>query len=246
MSWLAKINLNVVVNKLGSFRSAILLFLLIITCLFCGYRVGNFFHGYQIQTINQQKIRLDNLYQQQVDQVKQIHTLEVELEVERMASVRSQQLLTEIEKDHFQVKKELAFYEKVMAPEKQADGVMVDEITINATESANHFRFQVVLVQQQIQKRYAKGAIDIVFHGSLNNKPSNISLLKASTLTKKALSFSFKYFQIIEGEFTLPDGFTPEKIAFTTVLNKTRGQKYRKVEHNYVWQSVIDKTNSGL
>lgn len=239
MSWLAKINLNVVVNKLGTFRSAILLSLLIITCLFCGYRVGNFFHGYQIQTINQQKARLDDLYDQQVQQVKQIHTLEVELEVERMANTRSQQLLTDIEKEHFKVKKELAFYEKVMAPEKQVDGVVIDGVTITPTESSNHFRFQVVLVQQQVRKRYAKGSIELIFHGSLNNKPDKVSLLKISDLTKKTLAFSFKYFQIIEGEFTLPEGFTPEKLDLTTVLDKTSWQEHRRVEQSYVWQDII-------
>ena len=239
MSWLAKINLNVVIHKLGSFRSAILLFLLIITCLFCGYRMGNFFHGYQIQTINQQKARLDKLYDQQVQQVKQIHTLEVELEVERMANMRSQQLLTEIEKDHFKVKKELAFYEKVMAPEKQVDGVVIDGVTITPTGSANHFRFQVVLVQQQERKRYAKGSIELLFKGSLDNKPDEVSLLNVSSIKKKALAFSFKYFQIIEGDFTLPEGFTPEKLVLTTVLNKTSWQDRRRVDQKYIWQDVI-------
>ncbi|XQW85525.1 DUF6776 family protein [Thalassotalea piscium] len=244
MSWLAKINLNVVFNKLGAFRSAILIVLLIITCLFCGYRLGNFFHGYQIQTIHQQKTRLDSLYQQQVEQVKQIHTLEVELEVERMANIRSQQLLTEIEKDHFKVKKELAFYEKVMAPEKHVDGVVIDGFTITPTESSNYFRFQVVLVQQQARKRYAQGSMELVFQGSLNNKPDKISLMTISPITKKALSFNFKYFQIIEGEFTLPEGFLPEKLDLTTVFNKTAWQSYRRVTHSYVWQDIIEKNTT--
>ena len=243
MSWLAKINLNVVVNKLGSFRSAILLLLLIVTCLFCGYRVGNFFHGYQVETIKQQKISLDNLYKQQVQQVKQIHTLEVELEVERMASMGAQKLLTDLEKKHFQVKKDLAFYEKVMAPEKQVEGVIVDDITISATESANHFRFQTILVQQQVQKRYAKGHINIVFQGSLAGKPHNISLNSVAKLTKKERSFSFKYFQIIEGEFTLPKNFTPEKIIVETLLSKTKSQKSHQVEHRFTWQESLNKSN---
>ncbi|GHE98951.1 hypothetical protein GCM10011501_30540 [Thalassotalea profundi] len=201
--------------------------------------MGNFFHGYQIQTINQQKIRLDNLYEQQVQQVKQIHTLEVELEVERMANMRSQQLLTEIEKDHFKVKKELAFYEKVMAPEKQVDGVVIDDVTITPTGSLNHFRFQVVLVQQQARKRYARGSIELTFHGSLDNKPDQVSLLNVSSISKKDLAFSFKYFQIIEGEFTLSENFLPEKLVLTTVLDKTSWQEHRRVDQKYVWQDVI-------
>ena len=63
MNWLAKINLNIVVQRLGPFRSALLLVLLIGVCLFCGYRIGNFFHTYQVSTLEQQKTRLDKLYQ---------------------------------------------------------------------------------------------------------------------------------------------------------------------------------------
>ena len=62
MNWLAKINLNTVVVHLGAFRSALLLILLVATCLYSGYRIGNFYHGYQLKTLAQQKVRLDLLY----------------------------------------------------------------------------------------------------------------------------------------------------------------------------------------
>ena len=38
--------------------------------------------------------------------------------------------------EHYQVKKELAFYEKVMAPEKEADGVVIDNIKITASSKS--------------------------------------------------------------------------------------------------------------
>ncbi len=240
MSWLAKINLNTVVARLGSFRSAILLLVLILTCLFCGYRIGNFFHGFQKQTMLQQKQRLDNLYAKQVEQVRRINTLEVELEVERLANQKSQALLKEIEQQHYQVKKDLAFYEKVMAPEKQADGLVVDNIVISPTSSPNHFRFQVSLVQQRVKKRYAKGYIELTFSGSLENKPHKMDLLAVSSLTKKQLEFSFQYFQIIEGEFTLPENYMPEKISLSAILPKGKWQDYHRIDDDYLWQNVLE------
>ena len=240
MSWLAKINLNTVVARLGTFRSALLLILLIITCLFCGYRLGNFFHHYQALTLTQQKHRLEGLYEKQSEQVKRIHTLEVELEVERLASQKSQQLLKEIEQQHYQVKKELAFYEKVMAPEKQADGLVIDNVAIFESSSPQHFRFEVALVQQRIRKRYAKGYIELAFTGNLQGKPHTVKLPKISQLTRKELTFSFQYFQIINGEFTFPDGFTPDKMTLTTVLSKSRWQKYQRLDERYDWQKILE------
>jgi len=240
MNWLAKINLSTVVMRLGAFRSAILLLTIVAISVFCGYRVGNFYHSYQSQTLAQQQTRLDFLYQQLVDKTKRINTLDVELEVERMANQRSQQTLKSIEQEHFQVKKELAFYEKVMAPEKAANGLVIDNINLTKTESPDHYRFQVVLVQQLLRKRYAKGFIEVSITGSLDNKPTTIPLSVLSTLTKKDLSFSFQYFQSISGELTLPKNFIPETINVAAILPKGKWQEYNRIDQIHPWLKSID------
>ena len=240
MNWLAKINFSTVVKRLGTFSSAILLLVIVAVLLFCGYRLGNFYHGYQTQTLAQQQTRLDFIYQQLGEKTQRINTLEVELEVERMANTRSQQTLKSIEQEHFQVKKELAFYEKVMAPEKQANGLVIDGVSLTKSESPAHYRFQVVLVQQLLRKRYAKGYIEISLTGSLNNKPTSIALSELSTADKKELSFSFQYFQIITGELTLPANFIPETINVAAILTKSQWQKYNRIDHSYPWLKSID------
>ena len=243
MNWLAKINLTNVVKKLGTFKSAVLLVFLIGLSVFCGYRFGNYYHGFQVQTLAQQKSRLESLYDQQVENVRRVHILEVELEVERLANQRSMNTLKSMEAEHYQVKKALGFYEKVMAPEKQIDGLVIDSFTIYDTESPNHYRFQATLLQQQLKKKYAKGYLNVVFIGSLDNKPNHVKLTTVSTLTKKELSFSFQYFQIIEGEFTLPEKFIPEQIELTAVLSKSRNQKVKRLTSNYPWPIDL-KSNS--
>ncbi|SEK96850.1 hypothetical protein SAMN05216262_104125 [Colwellia chukchiensis] len=240
MNWLAKINLSTVVTRLGAFRSAIILVTMIVLALYCGYRMGNYYHSYQSQTLAQQQQRLDFVYQQLAEKTQRINTLDVELAVERIANQRTQELLKSIEQEHFQVKKALAFYEKVMAPEKAANGLVIDHIELSKTESPHHYRFQVVLVQQLLRKRYAKGYIDISITGSLDNKPSKIALSELSTLSKKDLSFSFKYFQIISGELTLPENFVPESINVSATLPKGKWQKYNRIEQSYPWLQTLN------
>tara|TARA_R110001592_G_C13088124_1_gene743213 strand:+ start:711 stop:1427 length:717 start_codon:yes stop_codon:yes gene_type:complete len=235
MNWLAKINLTVVTERLGPFKSALFLLTLIVLCLFIGYRLGNFYHNFQSTTLAQQKVRLEQLYQQQSSQVERIHTLEVELAVEQLASQNAQAMLKKMSVEHYQVKKELAFYEKVMAPEKEADGLVIDNIKITASQSPNYYHFQVILVQQQLKKSYAKGYVDLVVIGSLANKPSQLKLSDISTVTRKELSFSFKYFQVIEGTFTLPEKFVPEKMHISAVLTKTKWQKYQELNETQPW-----------
>lgn len=240
MNWLAKINLSTVVLRLGAFRSAILLIVIISLAIFSGYRLGNYYHGFQSLTIEQQQSRLDAMYVKHLAQVRQINTLEVELEVERMANQKSQTTLKEMEQEHYQVKKMLAFYEKVMAPEKQANGLVIDNLVVSKTQSPNHFRFQVVLVQQLLRKRYAKGYVTLSVQGSLKGKPTTLKLADISDATKKTLSFSFQYFQLINGEFMLPEGFIPENVSVSAILPKGKWQTYNRVDQNYAWQQAIE------
>jgi hypothetical protein len=238
MNWLAKINLSVVLERLGPFKSAMFLIAIIVVCLFTGYRLGNYYHAFQMATLEQQKQRLDDLYQQQARQVERIHSLEVELAVEQLANQNAQTTLKQMADEHYQVKKQLAFYEKVMAPEKEADGLVIDKIKLSATQSPNHYNFQVTLVQQLLKKRYAKGYITLKVLGSLENKPAQLALNDISSLTKKDLSFSFQYFQVFEGGFTLPEGFMPEKVQISAILTKSKWQKYQKLNKTIEW--VLD------
>jgi len=237
MNWLAKINLKTFFLRLGPFRSALSLVGLITLCLYCGYRFGNFYHSYQQKSLADQQARLALLYQEVDKDNNTINALNVELEIERMASRQSAIMLSKIEAEHYKVKKELAFYEKIMAPEKQAEGVVIDNLIISPTTSKNHYRFQVVLVQQNKQKRYAKGYVKLMFSGSSNNQPDHFNLSNISPVSRQDMSFNFQYFQMVEGEFTLPENFTPEQVLVVAILPKGKWQKYNRLEQNYPWQN---------
>ncbi|MBU2870350.1 DUF6776 family protein [Colwellia sp. E2M01] len=236
MKWLAKINLAVVVERLGSFKSALLLCTVIGLCLFTGYRLGNYYHHFQVTTLEQQKQRLEQLYQQEELNVARIHSLEVELVIEQLANNQAQELLKKSAEENFEVRKQIAFYEKVMAPEKQAEGLLVESIKIVNTLTPHKYRFQVALVQQQLRRRYSKGYIELNFIGQQDGQVVTFKLADVTELDKKDFNFSFQYFQIISGEFTLPADFSPESILVSAIMTKSRWQKYAKKEKQVQWQ----------
>jgi hypothetical protein len=241
MNWLAKINLPLMIQRVGPYRSALVIVAVIAACWFVGYRMGNYYHGFQVQTLKEQKVRLDDLYANINESSRRIQTLEIELEVERLANVKVLNDLTAMKAEHYEVKKELAFYEKVMAPEKQANGLAIDSIKVVATESKNHYRFQIALVQQLLKKAYVKGYVNLVLIGSLNNKPKRIPLSAISEISKSERAFSFQFFQLISGEFILPEGFVVEQISVIAETTKNRWQKYKRIEALHPWPSTLKK-----
>ncbi len=235
MKWLEKINLGVVIERLGAFKSALFLLIVIGLCLFTGYRLGNYYHHFQVTSLEQQKLRLEQLYQQQEESIAQVHTLEVELAVEQLANKKAQMLLKTAAQQQFEVKKQLAFYEKIMAPEKEAAGLLIENVKIIAGKAPQQYHFQVTLVQQRLKRRYSKGYIELTFEGRNGDKGVTLKLPQVSKLTKKDLKFSFQYFQIINGEFTLPKGFSPENVLVSAVMTKSRWQKYAKKDKSLPW-----------
>lgn len=233
MNWLKKITIADLHSRFGAFKLLIGAAALLLLIMMMAFKIGNFYQSHQNNLISKQAEQLNKLHQKITQSQSEINTLQVELEIERIANAKAQQALRSVEDDHFSLKKELAFYEKIMAPEKTANGVIIDEVEITKSASANHYRIRVVLVQQQKSKRYAKGHVEVKFDGSLQDRPASINISNVSELNKKALSFSFQYFQVIEGEFTLPDNFTPEKIAVSAILPSNK--KQNRLRESYPW-----------
>ncbi|WNC68164.1 hypothetical protein RI845_16760 [Thalassotalea nanhaiensis] len=238
MNWLKKITISDLHQRYGAFKLLITSGLVLFVVIILSYKAGNFYQKHQNQLIAEQSERLEKLYQKNEQAKSRLNTLQVELEIERLANQKAQQALRSIEDDHFSLKKELAFYEKIMAPEKQANGIIIDEVEVTPSASDNHYRIRVVLVQQQKSKRFAKGRVDITFAGSLVNRPATINIAKMTELDKNSLAFSFQYFQVIEAEFALPKDFVPEKIDVSAILPAGKWQKSHRLDESYPWKTV--------
>ncbi|WP_371376582.1 DUF6776 family protein [Thalassotalea aquiviva] len=240
MNWLKKLSLAKLHQKFGAFKILLTSFTLLLLVGLGAYKLGNYFHKHQTELIEQQTARLDKLYQQNESALSRINTLTVELEIEKLANQKAQESLRKLEEQHFELKKQLAFYEKIMAPEKQLNGIIIDEVNIIPSVSENHYRIRVVLVQQEKTKSNVKGHVEVSFVGSLDNRPATIKLENVSPVTKDELSFSFQYFQVFETEFSLAQNFIPEQVSVSAVMPKGRWQKYQRLDQVYPWSEVVE------
>lgn len=237
MNWLAKISWINLRRHIGAFNGLLILAFVFPGIFYAGYRFGNFYHGYQENSLTQQQERLNSLYAQQEKQTQRINTLNLELELEKMAAKNSQALIKELENDNFSLKRELSFYERIMAPEKQVDGLVIESLEIEPTGSENHFRYRLVLVQQNKNKRFVRGRFDFQIEGNKDKKPFSISLSKLDHADANSQKFGFKYFQVSEGEMTLPMGFSPEKVTIKVILSKGKRQKSNELNQTVQWPS---------
>ncbi|QIZ78708.1 DUF6776 family protein [Ferrimonas lipolytica] len=165
---------------------------------------------------------------------RQQNTTALELKLEQQSQQETTAALTQQRLKMDELEKELAFYRSIMAPETIVDGVVIHDFVLDETTEIRRFRFQLVLTQQKVRKRYAKGFVEISVDGSQEGKPMTLDLIELSELEPKP-RFSFRYFQQFEGEFVLPPSFVPERIR----VNVTGTSRKAKNENTYPFADLV-------
>ena len=207
-------NISELKNKFGAFQFYFILIAMVSATLYAGFFWGNAHYTQQKTTVSTHEESIQNLKLENEQLTKSLNILGVELEVARLAQ---QQHFVEIGKSidvEKELRTQLAFYQQVMAPELNEQGFLIEGFNLATALSDNSYRFELVLMQQNKTKNTLKGNLKVILIGSENGKAKQYRLdSMLSDQQQKSLTFSFKYFQVIDGEIKLPEGFQPEQVS---------------------------------
>jgi hypothetical protein len=180
--------------------------------MYLGFNWGNASNDEQQSELARINQTLSNLQLENNELTRKLNILSVELEVAQLAEQQIHQEIKQgLQREH-ELRSDLAFYQQIMAPELAPKGFVIDSFNIEAALSEGEFRFELVLMQQEKIKNTLKGNIQVSLLGSENGKSKRISLASLMPDKGESLKYSFKYFQVIEGQLRLPENFEPEKI----------------------------------
>jgi hypothetical protein len=140
----------------------------------------------------------------------------------------------EIDDLHSQIvelNEELAFYRGIMAPGEGQTGLQVQTVQIEPGDGDRVYRVRLVLVQMGRQNRRVSGSVRVAVVGARGTAPVP---LQAPDNEAQDLQFAFRYFQILEGEVVLPEGFQPERLD---VHLDPAGKGQEDVDLTFPWQT---------
>ena len=199
-----------------------------------GYLVGNIRLIYLEQEARLFAQQRDSLHQRMQQQEYRSNILQVELDVERAATQALQQELRLTQDENANIRRELTFYQRVMAPELNADGISIDSMTVNALPGTNSFYFRLILLQQERIHQLAQGSLRLTLRGLQDGERQEYSLLTLAGIDEGSTQFVMSYFSLTEGSFTLPESFVPE-----TLHVNVRSRQGRQTERTFQWQQLI-------
>ncbi|GAC15045.1 DUF6776 family protein [Aliiglaciecola lipolytica] len=227
----------------GAFKFYSVLLALLAGAVYFAFMYGNDHFDVQKAQISTLEHTIENLNAENQRLTKQLNILGVELEVQRLAVRKSQNLLEKGLSNEARLKEEIQFYQRVMAPELEQDGFLIEAFDIKKSLSDRAYWFELVLMQQDKIKNVVKGTVEINVIGSEDGKPRQYKLSELLTEESPSLSFSFKYFQTIQGEMILPKNFSPEKVQVKSTIfqfNRKRGE----LEKTFDWNAEVLQTST--
>lgn len=131
------------------------------------------------------------------------------------------------------LQEELAFYKGIVSPGAGEEGIHAQSLRFTSGGAPRLYHYRLVLVQVRTKEFRISGSVDMKLYGSEAGKPVILDVNDIVTKGTPALHFAFQYFQNLEGDLILPDGFQPGRVELVISEN---GKD--PVRQNFDWQNV--------
>ena len=177
---------------------------------------------------------IENLRVDLAESQRQAAMLETNSKIEGDTSGQLKKTLTEAQNQVLELKKELAFYKSIVAPEQSKPSIVIQTIQLKKGPSGD-YDYKIMISQQGRNDRFARGTVDVSIEGNNQGAEQVIALGDVSDDVKKPMKFGMKYFQNFTGKLSLPQGFTAESMR---VKLKPSSKTLDSVDEVFPWDDL--------
>jgi hypothetical protein len=207
-------------------------------CLLLGFLLGKFKQEALQDALGLMKVELQMVASEKVELTKKVAAIEA-------AQITDKQTIKRLTAENKRLNDELNllanklyFYERVVAPELQSSGVQIYSFSVYKESDSAQWRYELILMQAAKERRFLKGERALNFSVVEDNRQKSVPITEFSKEFTSA--FKFKYFQTIEGVFTLPASLQVDELVLTLNVPGNRWYKAQRVEQHYNWQTLIN------
>jgi cell division protein FtsL len=147
--------------------------------------------------------------------------------------------LIKLQQEILTLREELVFYQGIVAPSKAALGVNLQSFTMLEKNAPDLYSYKLVLTKNGKNAKSIKGKFGIVLRGKQDGASSELRLVALKTEnTDKSNVFSFRYFQVFEGDVVIPKNFTPYEAEIH--INPST-KKVKSLTETISWTTVMSE-----
>jgi len=129
-----------------------------------------------------------------------------QLQIEKAAQGELARTVAQLQEENSGLKDDLGFLRKLMSSGAAPEGVAISDVRIEPAGAANSYHYRVLLTQGGQRKQDFKGRLQIVAHVAQGAEQRALTFPDASAGAAPAPALDFRFYQKVEGRFSLPEG----------------------------------------
>ncbi len=169
--------------------------------------------------------------------------LERAQQIERQAYNELDLSLKTLQGEILELKEELAFYRGIVSPKDASTGLRLQRFEIEPNGQQRGYHYKVVLTQVLKNDRQAYGQVNLQIEGLQNGASKILALRDVTAKRIKDLDYKFKYFQNLEGDMVIPEGFSP--LRATATVDPGGRSRDEQIEKTIEWSTEEIDNNVG-
>ena len=215
----------------------------LVALLILSFYLGENYQAYELNRLQLERetllSRVAELESRNHSLVEKNAHLEGSSKIEREAYQLANQELVKLQQELLAQKEELVFYQGIVSPSDAALGVNLQSFKVRKKNSQNQYSYKMVLTKNGKSTKKVKGGASVLIRGETDDgvdefKIADLALEKSPKDTK----FSFRYFQVFEGDIALPDGFVPFEVEIGI---KPTTKKVKSFSETISWTRVLSE-----
>jgi len=163
----------------------------------------------------------------------QITALQRQRAVDQGASQQVQATLDELQRKQADLQEQVAFYKGIVSPSAGEEGLRVESLRFATDGAPRLYHYRLVLTQVRTRELKISGTVYMKIYGTQDGKPVTLDARDLSPNGKGPASFIFQYFQSLEGDVLLPQGFSPGHVEVTA-----QESGHAAVQQNFDWHGL--------
>jgi len=181
------------------------------------FLLGRAYQSYELSQLKLKQevmeIQIAELEQRNASLVKKNAQLEGVSRIEHDAYEKANKSQVDLQKELLQMKEQLVFYQGIVSPEQLALGINIQSFELTKKNDLGLYNYKLVLSKRGKSNRFVKGGFSFLIKGQQEGEQKDVSLKQVKQdYQDKNVKFSFRYFQVFDGDILLPELFEPYDI----------------------------------
>jgi hypothetical protein len=210
--------------------------------LYLAFELGRYQSGFSLLDQRRERAVFDERLAQErgvSDELRrQLAIAETSGDIDRATYSQVEATLGELQAKIQAQEEELVFYRGIVSPQDGVAGLRIQSLEVLPSDGEGRYLLRLLLVQAIVHSRRVSGAVKLQLEGMQDGQTVSFDAAELVVPDEAYdMAYEFRYFQGLETELALPQGFEPLRVAVEIWPNEAKAER---INQTFEWPTEAD------